>query len=254
MIIIKSEKEIQAMREGGKILAFVMEQMGDAVSPGKNTFEIDALGEKLIVEAGGTPIFKGYGKESGNPFPAATCTSINDEIVHGIPSKNRVLREGDILKIDVGMRYKGMITDMARTFAVGKISMEAQKILDVTRECLNVGIEKIKAGKLLSDYSIAVQQYVEAQGFSVVRDLVGHGVGKQLHEDPHIPNYKNNEREIILKEGMTLALEPMINVGAYRIKLKKDNWTYATSDGSLSAHFEDTVVVTKDGAEILTRI
>ena len=254
MIIIKSEKEIQAMREGGKILAFVMEQMGDAVSPGKNTFEIDALGEKLIVEAGGTPIFKGYGKESGNPFPAATCTSINDEIVHGIPSKNRVLREGDILKIDVGMRYKGMITDMARTFAVGKISMEAQKILDVTRECLNVGIEKIKAEHPLSAYSIAVQQYIEAQDFSVVRDLVGHGVGKKLHEDPHIPNYKNNEREIILKEGMTLALEPMINVGAYRIKLKKDNWTYATSDGSLSAHFEDTVVVTKDGAEILTRI
>lgn len=254
MIIIKSEKEIQAMREGGKILAFVMEQMGKAVSLGKNTFEIDALGEKLIIEAGGTPIFKGYGKESGNPFPATTCTSINDEIVHGIPSKMRVLREGDILKIDVGMRYKGMVTDMARTFAVGKISAEAQKILAVTRECLNVGIEKIKVGQPLSAYSIAVQQYVETQGFSVVRDLVGHGVGKDLHEDPHIPNYKSNEKEIILKAGMTLALEPMINAGTYRIKLKKDNWTYATADGKLSAHFEDTVLVTKDGAEILTRI
>lgn len=254
MIIIKSEKEIQAMREGGKILAFVMEQMGKAVSLGKNTFEIDALGEKLIIEAGGTPIFKGYGKESGNPFPATTCTSINDEIVHGIPSKMRVLREGDILKIDVGMRYKGMVTDMARTFAVGKISAEAQKILAVTRECLNVGIEKIKVGQPLSAYSIAVQQYVETQGFSVVRDLVGHGVGKDLHEDPHIPNYKSNEKEIILKAGMTLALEPMINAGTYRIKLKKDNWTYATTDGKLSAHFEDTVLVTKDGAEILTRI
>lgn len=254
MIIIKSEKEIATMREGGKILAFVMEQLGREVAVGKNTFAIDALAEKLILEAGGTPIFKGYGKESGNPFPATICASINDEIVHGIPSKTRILRDGDIFKIDIGMRYKGMVTDMARTFAVGKISIEAQKIVDVTRECLNVGIEKIKAGQPLSDYSIAVQQYVEAQGFSVVRDLVGHGVGKQLHEDPHIPNYKSNEREIILKEGMTLALEPMINVGTYRIKLKPDNWTYATVDGKLSAHFEDTVVVTKDGAEILTRI
>lgn len=254
MIIIKSQKEIEIMRVGGKILAFVMEQMGNNVAPGKNTFEIDALGEKLILEAGGTPIFKGYGKESGNPFPATICASINDEIVHGIPSKNRILREGDIFKIDIGMRYKGMITDMARTFAVGKISTEAQKILDVTRVCLNIGIEKIKAGKPLSDYSIAVQQYVEAQGFSVVRDLVGHGVGKKLHEDPHIPNYKSNEKEIILKDGMTLALEPMINIGTYRIKLGQDGWTYVTADGKLSAHFEDTVVVTGRGAEILTRI
>jgi methionyl aminopeptidase len=254
MIIIKSEKEIQAMREGGKILAFVMEEMGKSVSSGKNTFEIDALGEKLIIGAGGTPIFKGYGKESGNPFPATTCTSINDEIVHGIPSKNRILKEGDILKIDVGMRYKGMITDMARTFAVGKISTEAQKILAVTRECLNVGIEKIRAGQPLSAYSIAVQQYVETQGFSIVRDLVGHGVGKDLHEDPHIPNYKSRANDIILKAGMTLALEPMVNAGTPRIKLEKDNWTYSTADGKLSAHFEDTVLVIATGVEILTRI
>jgi len=254
MIIIKNEKEIEIMRAGGKILASIMNALGEMSVAGKNTFEIDELAEKLILQAGGTPVFKGYGKETGNPFPATICASINEEIVHGIPSKERILREGDIFKIDIGMKYKGMITDMARTFAIGKISIEAQKIIDVTRECLLVGIEKIKSGAMLRDYSKAVQDYVEAQGFSVVRDLVGHGVGRQLHEDPHIPNYKSNEKEIILKEGMTLALEPMINAGTYRIKLNPDNWTYATVDGKLSAHFEDTVVVTKDGAEILTRI
>ncbi|MDO8240848.1 MAG: type I methionyl aminopeptidase [Candidatus Moranbacteria bacterium] len=253
MIIIKTQKEIDAMRTGGKILASVMEELGRVVAPGKNTFEIDALAEKLILEAGGTPVFKGYGKESGNPFPATICASINEEIVHGIPSKKRVLREGDIFKIDIGMRFEGMITDMARTYPVGKISVEAQKILDVTRECLNVGIEKIQAGRKLSDYSVAVQKYVEAQGFSVVRDLVGHGVGKDLHEDPHIPNYKSQEKEIVLQSGMTLALEPMINVGTYKIKLASDKWTYVTVDGKLSAHFEDTVLVTEVGVEILTR-
>ncbi|KKR21702.1 MAG: Methionine aminopeptidase [Candidatus Moranbacteria bacterium GW2011_GWA2_39_41] len=252
-MIIKNEKEIAVMREGGKILAFVMEELGRIVVPGRNTFEIDALAEKLILEAGGMPIFKGYGKESGNPFPATICASINEEIVHGIPSKQRILCEGDIFKIDIGMRFNGMITDMARTFPVGKISIEAQKILDVTRECLNVGIEKIQAGRKLSDYSVAVQKYVEAQGFSVVRDLVGHGVGKDLHEDPHIPNYKSQEKEVILQKNMTLALEPMINVGTYKIKLAPDKWTYVTQDSKLSAHFEDTVLVTEAGAEILTR-
>ena len=164
------------------------------------------------------------------------------------------MKEGDILKIDIGMRYGGMITDMARTFAVGKISIEAQRILDVTRECLDAGIEKIRAGASLQEYSGAVQKYVEAQGFSIVRDLVGHGVGKDLHEDPHIPNYKTGGKEIMLKEGMTLALEPMVNAGTYKIILEQDNWTYSTADGRLSAHFEDTILVTKNGAEILTRL
>ncbi|MDP1834122.1 MAG: type I methionyl aminopeptidase [Candidatus Moranbacteria bacterium] len=254
MIIIKKQAEIEAMREGGKILAGVMQALGDRVAPGKNTFEIDQLAEKLISEAGGIPIFKGYGKESGNPFPATICASINEEIVHGIPSLSRILREGDIFKIDIGMRYRGMVTDMARTFAVGKISVEARKIMDVTRECLEAGIGSIKAGANLRDYSAAVQEYVEGQGFSVVRDLVGHGVGRFLHEDPHIPNYKSGGKEIILEEGMTLALEPMINAGTHRIELRKDRWTYATVDGKLSAHFEDTVLVSKNGAEILTRI
>jgi len=253
MIIIKTPNEIDSMRAGGKILANIMHELGKQVAPGKNTWEIDALAEKLILAAGGTPVFKGYGKESGNPFPATICASINAEIVHGIPSKNRILQEGDIFKIDIGMRYQGMITDMARTFAVGEISREAQKIIDITRECLDAGIEKIKIGRKLSEYSVTVQKYVEAQGCSAVRDLVGHGVGKMLHEDPHIPNYKSKEKEVILQEGMTLALEPMINVGTYKIKLEKDKWTYVTADGNLSAHFEDTVVVTSDGVEILTR-
>jgi len=253
MIKIKNAKEIEAMRTGGKILAGIMAEMEKIAIPGKNTFEIDILAEKLIIEAGGTPAFKGYGKESGNPYPATICTSINSEIVHGIPKKNIILKEGDILKIDVGMKYEGMITDMARTFAVGKISAGAQNILDVTRECLDIGIEKIRAGAKLNGYSEAVQDYVENQGFSIVRDLVGHGVGKDLHEDPLIPNYRSGGKEIILKEGMTLALEPMVNAGTHKIILEQDSWTYSTADGKLSAHFEDTVLVTRDGAEILTR-
>lgn len=253
MITIKNSKEIEAMRSGGQILADVMIALGKMAVPGKNTFEIDAVAEKMILEAGGIPAFKGYGKESGNPYPATICASINSEIVHGIPRKDRILKEGDILKIDVGMKFKGMITDMARTFAVGKIPTAAQNILDVTRECLDAGIEKIRDGANLGEYSEAVQKYVEGQGFSIVRDLVGHGVGKDLHEDPLIPNYRSGGKEIILKEGMTLALEPMVNAGTYKIRLEQDNWTYSTADGKLSAHFEDTVLVTRDGAEILTR-
>jgi methionyl aminopeptidase len=253
MIIIKNAKEIEAMREGGKILAGVMAELGAQVSPGKNTFEIDALAEKRISEAGGKPVFKGYGKESGRPFPGTICASINHEIVHGIPSKDRVLKAGDIFKIDIGMRYGGMITDMARTFAVGKVSAEAKTLIDVTRECLEVGISKLRAKSHLSKYSEAVQEYVEEFGFSVVRDLVGHGVGKKLHEDPYIPNYKSKGGDVKLKEGMTLALEPMINAGTYEMRLEQDGWTYATRDGKLSAHFEDTVLITKEGHEILTR-
>lgn len=253
MITIKNSREIGAMRSGGKILADIMMTLGERAVSGKNTFELDDLAEKMILEAGGIPAFKGYGKESGNPYPATICASINSEIVHGIPRKDRILKEGDILKIDIGMKFKGMITDMARTFAVGKISAEAQSILDVTRECLDAGIEKIRAGASLEEYSEIVQGYVEGQGFSIVRDLVGHGVGKDLHEDPLIPNYRSGGKKIILREGMTLALEPMVNAGTFKIRLGRDNWTYSTADGRLSAHFEDTVLVTKDGAEILTR-
>ncbi|HAI74194.1 MAG TPA: type I methionyl aminopeptidase [Candidatus Moranbacteria bacterium] len=253
MIIIKSQKETEAMREGGKILAEIMRKLGEIVLPGNNTEEINKLARKLVFDNGGVPVFEGYG-DPKNPYPAAVCVSINNEIVHGVPRKDRIIREGDIVKLDIGMKYKNLITDMARTFPAGEISIEAQKLLNATRESLNEGIKKIKAGAKLSDYSQTVERYIRLQGFSVVQELVGHGVGKKLHEDPQIPNYDMHKREIILQEGMTLALEPMINAGTRYIKLLKDGWTYATKDGKLSAHFEDTVLVAKDGAEILTRI
>lgn len=240
------------MREGGKKLSSIMEELGKAVFPGNNTFEINKLARKLVFDIGGFPVFEGYGDDD-NPFPAAICASLNNEVVHGIPKKNRIIREGDIVKIDIGMAYKGMITDMARTFPAGKISKKAQDLLNVTRECLNEGIKKIKSGNKLSEYGRTVENYVLSRGFSVIFDLVGHGVGRELHEDPQIPNYYLRGGDVILKEGMTLALEPMINEGSSEIVIFPDGWTFATKDGKLSAHFEDTVVVTKNGAEILTR-
>ena len=244
------------MREGGKILSGIMKEVGESLAPGKSTFQINKLVEELVFDNGGKAIFKGYGKESGHPFPAGACISINDEVVHGIPKEDRILHEGDLVKIDMGMKYKGMITDMARTFAVGKISEKAQKLLETTKRCLDLGIDKLKAGNTLGDYSKAVQKYAESQGFSVIRVLVGHGVGRELHEDPYIPNFalpKSPENKIVLKKGMVLALEPMLNEGNCNIKLGKDGWTYQTADGKLSAHFEDTVVVGESGVEILTR-
>lgn len=252
MIIIKSQKEIELMREGGKILWGIMDEIGKNIVPGISTFEIDKLARKLVFANGGIPTFEGYGGPE-NPYPGAVCTSINAEIVHGIPNKKKIIKEGDLVKIDIGITYKGLITDMARTFPVGKLSPQAHKLMKVTEECLNKGIEKIRAGAKLSDYSIAVDSYVRSFGFSTVKELVGHGVGRELHEDPQIPNYKTKSREIILKEGMTLALEPMINEGASEIVLEEDGWTFVTWDGKLSCHFEDTVLVTKGGVEILTR-
>jgi len=253
MIIIKSEKEIALMREGGKILAKIMHRLGENVLPGQNTGAINELARKLIFSAGGFPIFEGYG-DKARPYPGAVCTSINNEIVHGIPQKERIIHEGDLVKLDIGMKYKGMITDMARTYPAGAISLEAQKLVATTKEGLDEGIKIIKAGIKLNDYGKTVEKYVKARGFSVVRELVGHGVGRELHEDPCVPNYASKTRAIILAEGMTLALEPMVNVGTRYIKLLEDGWTYATKDGKLSAHFEDTIVVRKNGAEILTRI
>jgi methionyl aminopeptidase len=253
MILIKSEKEIEIMRAGGKILAQIMDEIEKRIAPEINTHEIDKLARKLVFDKEGVPVFEGYGGEE-NPYPASVCTSLNEEVVHGIPSKNRKLRKGDIIKIDIGMKYKGLITDMSRTFCVGKISETAWKLLNATKESLDAGIGKIKAGAKLSEYSKTVEAYVRSRGFSVVRELVGHGVGRELHEDPQIPNFKSNEKEIILKDGMTLALEPMVNAGTYKINLMSDGWTIVTADGKLSAHFEDTVVVRKGGCEILTRL
>lgn len=252
---IKTDDEIARLRVSGQRLAVVLDQLIAAVRPGMNTLELDVLAERLIRAEGGIPIFKGYGAGSGRPFPGSVCISLNNEVVHGIPSKNRIIREGDLLKLDIGMRFEGMVSDMARTVAVGSISSEAQRLLDVTRESLERGIAELKPGAPVSAYASAVQSFVEANGFSVVRDLVGHGVGRELHEDPQVPNYTSRHmHDFIIEKGMTLALEPMINAGTFAVRIAPDDWTFITSDGKLSAHFEDTVVITEKGAEVLTRV
>ncbi len=251
---IKTEDEITRFRESGKRLARVLQAVIEVVRPGITTLDIDILAEKLIREAGGIPIFKGYGAGSGEPFPASLCTSLNDEVVHGIPKSKRTIREGDILKLDIGMRYDGMVTDMARTIAIGEVSVEAKKLMDVTRESLRLGIAILRPGVRISEYARTVQSYVEERGFSVVRDLVGHGVGRELHEDPQIPNFLSKDMyDFIIERGMTLALEPMINAGKFPVKVASDDWAFITTDGSLSAHFEDSVVITENGAEVVTR-
>jgi len=255
MIPIKSDKEIEKMREGCRILAQIMEKISAEIAPGKNTNELDKLAEKLVFANGGTSAFKGYRGEAKEPFPGTLCISINSEVVHGIPSEEKFLEDGDIVKIDIGIKYQGMFADMARTFAVGKISSMAQNLITVTEKSFWQGLEKIKAGNFLSDYSKAVQKHAEDNGFSVVRNLVGHGIGKELHEDPYIPNYYNKKyQDFRLSAGMTLALEPMINEGSFETVLDKDGWTFKTKDGKLNAHYENTVLITENGAEVLTKI
>lgn len=252
---IKTDDEIQRLRASCKRIAGVLATVIEAVRPGMTTLDIDILAERLIRETGGIPIFKGYGSSEGRPFPASVCTSLNNEVVHGIPRKERVIKDGDLLKLDIGMRFEGMVSDMARTVPVGTIAQETQSLLDVTRESLERGIATLRPGVPISTYAHAVQSYVESHGFSVVRDLVGHGVGRELHEDPQVPNYiSRHMHDFILKKGMTLALEPMINAGTFQVDIASDDWTFITADGKLSAHFEDTVVITENGVEILTRI
>jgi methionyl aminopeptidase len=253
MITIKTQKEIESMRRGGNILAGIMEKLGEKVTSGTNTKTLDKLAEELVFAAGGVPAFKGYGAETGNPFPATLCTSLNSEVVHAIPSEKVILKDGDILKIDVGMKYKGMFTDMTRIFAIGKISDEARKLIEVTEGCFWAGIKNLKAGVMLSDYSKAAQKYVESHGFSVVRNLVGHGIGRELHEDPYVPNYYDKKyQDIRLSVGMALALEPMVNVGKYATILDNDGWVFVTKDGSLSAQYENTIIITEKGVEVIT--
>jgi methionyl aminopeptidase len=254
MIPVKSKNEIETMRKGGKILAEILKKIEQKVAPGKNTYELDKLAEELVFANGGEPAFKGFRGEAKEPFPATICASLNSEIVHGIPAKEKILKEGDIIKIDIGMMYEGMFTDMARTFPVGKISPTARKLIEVTEKSFWKGLEKLKSGNLLSDYSKTVQNYAESQGFSVVRNLVGHGIGKDLHEDPYIPNYYNKKyQDYRLMSGMTLALEPMINEGTFETILGHDGWTFKTKDGRLTAHYENTILVTERGAEVLTK-
>ena len=249
MIQLKSAREIELMAEGGRILAAAVQRVREAVRPGVSTLELDAVAEEFIrSHPGATPAFKGlYG------FTGSICASINQEIVHGIPSKKRVLEQGDIISIDVGVAYRGYFTDSATTVPVGAVDPETARLLEVTERSLAAGIAAAVPGNHLGDIGAAVQQVVEGAGFSVVRDLVGHGIGVEFHEEPQVPNYGPPGRGPRLAEGMTLAIEPMVNVGKPAVKVLADGWTAVTRDGSLSAHFEHTVAVTKDGPLVLTR-
>ena len=252
-IHIKNEAEIEIMRKAGKLLAEIMREIGGQVKPGISTMEIDKLAEELILRCGGAPAFKGYGGGS-NAFPATICASINDEIVHGIRSEDKILKEGDIFKIDIGIEIEGFYSDMARTFPVGEISVEAQKLIEITEKSFWRGIKNLKAGSMLSEYSKTAQKIAEDAGFSVVKNLVGHGIGKNLHEDPQVPNYfEKGFRDLVLEEGMTLALEPMVNVGTHLTTMGVDGWAYLTADRKLSAHYENTILITKKGVEVLTQ-
>jgi methionyl aminopeptidase len=249
---IKTLREIELMRESCRIVAEVLALVGAKLKAGVHTRELDELAEDYIRSKGARPAFKGYGHDKKNLFPASLCVSIDDEVVHGIPD-GRVLEEGQVVSLDVGVEKDGYFGDGARTVAIGRTSDEKKRLLKVTEEALYKGIEKAVAGNHLHDVSAAVQHHVESSGFSVVRDLVGHGIGKQLHEEPAVPNYGAQGTGIILKEGMALAIEPMVNAGTYRVVVSDDGWTVRTSDGKPSAHFEHTVVVRKGEAEILTR-
>jgi len=246
MIIIKTDKEIKLIREGGKILASIMDELEEMIVPGIATIDIDKKAVQLTEEYGAKPSFRGY-----RGFPASVCTSVNDKVVHSVP-RDEILKEGDIIGIDYGLLYKEHFTDMARTIAVGNISKELKKLIKITKDSLNIGIDQVRPGNKIGDIGSTIQTYVESNGFSVVRELVGHGVGKKVHEDPQIPNYGVKGKGPMLKKGMVIAIEPMVNIGSYEIKLLDDGWSFATKDGSMSAHFEHTIAVTDDGYEILT--
>lgn len=246
-VTIKSKREIELMRESCKILAEVHARLGEAIKPGISTLEIDVLGERLIRSQGCVPNFLHY-----NGYPASICVSVNDEVVHGIPSKDRILKEGDIVSLDAGLIYKGYHSDAARTHAVGKISDEAAKLIKVTRQSFFEGIKYAREGCHLYDISYTIDSYCSSFGYGVVRDLVGHGIGTRLHEEPQIPNFRQWRRGIRLRAGMTLAIEPMINMGGWQVKWLDDDWTVVTRDGSLSAHYENTVLITQGEPEILT--
>ena len=247
MIVLKSPAEIDKMSQAGKIVANALVELKQLVKPGVTTQELDMFAEKFILNRGAKPAFKGY-----RNFPASLCTSVNEQVVHGIPSK-RILREGDIIGMDLGAIVDGYYGDAAITVPVGKIDPEIEQLLKVTEEALYKGIVKITAKNRLSDISNAIQSHVEAAGYSVVRDFVGHGIGRELHEEPQVPNYGNPGQGPRLMVGMVLAIEPMVNKGESGVQILNDNWTAVTKDGSMSAHFEHSVVVTENGPKILTR-
>ncbi|MGN0450645.1 MAG: type I methionyl aminopeptidase [Acutalibacteraceae bacterium] len=249
MIVLKTGRELNIMREACRISAGALQTAGKAVEPGVTTAEIDRLAEEYIRSQGGEPNFKNY-----EGYPATACISINNEVIHGIPSSKRKLRAGDIVSIDLGAKFDGYHGDNAATFACGDVSPEAKRLMDATRESLYEGIKAARAGGRIGDISHAVQAYVEARGYSVVRQFVGHGVGTHLHEAPEVPNFGTPGRGVRLIPGMTIAIEPMVNAGAAGVEVQPDGWTVLTKDGSLSAHFEHTVAITADGPKIMTLI
>lgn len=245
-VTIKKPSEIESLRKGGKILAEILKELAKIAEPGMATVELDRAAEELILKSGGKPSFKGY-----HDFPAALCVSLNETVVHGLPSA-RKLKEGDIVSFDLGMIYEGLYTDAARTIGMGKIASEAARLIEVAEKALNLAVREIRPGRRWGDVAAAIQKYVEQNGFGIVRDLVGHGVGYQIHEDPWLPNYGRPGEGALLKAGMVLALEPMVTQGDWHVELGKDGWGFKTKDRKLSAHFEDTVVVTEKGCEVLT--
>ncbi|ERI95343.1 methionine aminopeptidase, type I [Clostridiales bacterium oral taxon 876 str. F0540] len=248
MIIIKNDMEIEYMRHAGRLVGETLAKLEEIVKPGITTEELDKIAEEFILKHNAKPSFKGY-----NGFPASICASVNNEVVHGIPG-NRVLQEGDIISVDCGAILNGYQGDAARTIPVGKVSSEAQKLIDVTRESFFKGIEFAKVGNKLTDISSAIQTYVENFNFSIVRDFVGHGIGRDMHEDPEVPNFGRPGRGPKLRHGMVLAIEPMVNIGQYEVDVQSNGWTVVTKDGSLSAHYENTVAILNNGPEVLTLI
>src|SRR5512137_145844 len=248
MIILKSRPEIEKMRKSNAIVAAILEELSKKIRPGVKTIELDRLSEELALKKGARPAFKGY-----RGYPYSLCTSVNSEVVHGMPSE-RELKEGDIVSLDFGILNDGYYGDAAVTVPVGEITPRARKLLKITEEALYRGMAEIKGGNRIGDMSSAIQNHVEAAGYSVVRDLVGHGIGKSLHEDPQVPNYGSGGRGIELKPGMVFAIEPMVNEGTYRVEILRDGWTVVTADGKLSAHFEHSVAITENGPVILSRI
>ncbi len=255
MALVKTAEEIEKMRTGGALLSRALEAAARAVAPGVSLKEIDAIGEKVLIDGGAKPSFKGYQSSPDDiPFPSAVCISVNEEIVHGLGNRDRVLKEGEIVGLDIGCWYEGLCTDMAMTVPVGKVSDEATKLMQVTKEALYTGIKQAVIGNEIADIGVAVEALVKPHGYGIVRALVGHGVGHDVHEPPHIPNFKTNRYPSIkIKEGMCLALEPMLGLGGdYKVDTAPDGWGIVMADGSLGSHFEVTIAITKDGPEILT--
>lgn len=251
-VIRKSAAEIEKMRAAGRVVGTILREVAAAVRPGVSTGELDELAEELIRKHGAKSAFKGYSQGGKTPFPGVLCTSVNEEIVHGIPSRKRILREGDVFSADFGVVLDGWYGDSAITVPVGQVSDDAARLIEVTRRALEIGIEAAVPGNRIYDIGAAIQAHVESEGFSVVRDFVGHGIGRRLHEDPQVPNYGPGGQGIRLKPGMVLAIEPMVNEGTWEIEELDDEWTAVTADRRLSAHFEHTIAITESGPQILT--